>query len=142
MLVKLFPEQVAERWDFIKPAIDNSLPLLADDESPDRMNNILESLLLNQMHCWVSYNGKKINGVVTTKIAFDDATKTNSLLLYSAYSFGDTNKSDWIGGFETLSKFAKSIKCSKLIAYTDNEDIVRLFERLGGQSTTFLCFRL
>jgi len=142
VLVKLFPDQIAERWDFIKPAIDGSLPMIADDESPDRMNNILESLLLDQTQCWISSNKGKVNAVVTTKIAFDDTTKTSSLLLYSVYSFGETVRKDWIEAFGTLSKFAESKECSRLIAYTDNEDLIRLSERLGGQSTTFLCIAL
>ena len=139
----MLPEQIAERWDFIKPAIENSLPLLAENKNTDRMNNVLECLLLDKLQCWVTFDkDNNIKAVTTTRICFDDISMTYDLLMFSTYTFSDMSRRDWLTGLKTLNKFAKSRNCSRIVAYTDNNDMVRLSERLGWKSKIFLYFVL
>ena len=63
MLVKFFPHQVAEHWEVLKVGIEESLPPTVG-ESRDKMNNILESILIGDLTCWVSYDTDNVvNGI-------------------------------------------------------------------------------
>ena len=144
MLTKLLPEQVAKLWDVIKYGIDQSLPPLAYDH-PDRLNRILSAALCNQIEVWVSYKKsdetRKFEGVVVTKILYDDASNTRNLLIYCLYGYNDVSKISWKEGIETLAKYAKACKCSQVIAYTPSPYIIKIVKALGGDASyTFLSF--
>ena len=86
MINRLLPDQISKFWDIIKYALEQTLPPFVIKHS-DNMNYILSSLLSGKTSCWVSYekneDASKINGIILTKIVFDDATHTKNLLLYS-----------------------------------------------------------
>lgn len=131
MLIKFFPEQIVKHWDEIKMAIENALPPIAGD-SPNRMNNILEELLMDRMQCWVAVNKNgRINGIGTTQLIEDHLTETKNLLVYSAFSIGVTTKEDWIRGFEVITKYAKSKGCKNIVGYTNNPKVVENMNKFG-----------
>lgn len=132
MLIKLTPEQVSGGWPVIKETIEYSLAPVVG-ESEEKMNNILMSLLNKTMQCWVATKDNKYVAVVTTKILYDDSSLTKSLLVYSIYASG-TEESVWISSFETLRKYAISKGCSRIVGYTDNVNMIKLAERLGGEA--------
>ena len=136
MLIKFLPDQISKHWGEIKKAIEAALPPTAG-ESPDKMNNILEELLLDNMQCWVNVNNEtgKINGIGTTQVIVDTGTKIRNLLIYTAYSLGEeTTSKDWKEGYKTICKYANSKGCQRLIGYTSIEKVVKLAEWLGGES--------
>uniref|UniRef100_A0A6M3JA18 N-acetyltransferase domain-containing protein n=1 Tax=viral metagenome TaxID=1070528 RepID=A0A6M3JA18_9ZZZZ len=139
MLLLLLPEQVSEHWDKIKLAVEKSLPPLVG-EGPEKMNNILMSLLDGYLQCWLSFrdDGREGVGFVITSILSDRCSDTNSLLLYCIYGFKKTKGSDWIEGYEALRKFAKSRGCYRIVAYTKEENLIRIAERFGGDTYTFI----
>lgn len=138
MLVRLFPEQIADNWQHIvKPAIRNALPPTSPG-GVDRMDRILESLMAERMHCWFAYDSEELVpvAVVTTVIQEDSCTDTKNLMVYSITSPDDIEipMRVWESGFITLSKYAISIGCSGITGYTALPSIVTLVKRLGGKA--------
>jgi len=143
MLTQLIPDQVSKFWDVIKYGIEESLPPIVS-EHPDRMNRILSSLLCYKIQCWVSYTRSdttKFEGLVLTRVLYDDATDTRNLLIYCLYGYNETNAQTWTDGLLSLAKYAQSKRCNRIIAYSDVPYIVSLVEKLGGEAKyTFLSF--
>ena len=146
MITKLTPEQVSSFWDVIKYAIEESLPPTVDDH-PDKMNRILTSLLCSQMDCWASYevneDNRKFDGLMVTKILYDNSSDTKSLLIYCIYSYESASRKSWEAGTRSILKYAKYNKCSKIIAYTEVPSIIDWAKRVGAEATyTFLSFNV
>ncbi len=146
MLTRLLPEQIAEHWDIIKYAIDQSLPPIVTDH-PDKMNRILSSALSGGTTVWVSYTKVKemnrFEAVILTKFLFDDVSNTKNLLIYSLFGYEVIDKESWMQGLEGIAKFAKARGCSKIVAYTDQPHVIDLVNKLGGETIyTFVSFNL
>ena len=146
MLTKLLPDQVSKFWDVIRYAIENSLPPIAG-ESPDKMKKILMSLLTGKSQCWVSYeineSSKVFEAIVITRIFYDDASDTKSLLIYCLYGYEHIKQSSFTSGLKTLVKFAGSRGCERIIAYTSEPGVIKLVNRLGGDTSyTFISIPL
>ena len=144
MLTKLLPDQISSFWDIIKYAIEQSLPPIVG-EHPDKMNRILSSLLCGKTDCWASYvrngSGTRFEGIVLTRILYDDASETRNLLIYCIYGYEEVNKNSWLDGLKAIVKFAKSRNCNQIIAYTDSPYIVKIVNSLGGEAKyTFISF--
>lgn len=143
MLTQLLPDQISKFWDIIRYAIEESLPPTVG-EHPDRMNRILSSLLCYKIQCWISYTRgdvTKFEGLVLTRVLYDDATDTKNLLIYCLYGYGETNVQTWTGGLLSIAKYAQSKGCTRIMAYSDVPYIVSLAEKLGGEAKyTFLSF--
>ena len=131
------PDQVSNFWDIIKYAIEESLPPIAG-ESPDKMNKILAALLIGKGQCWASYDkgdkGNKFEGIVITKVLYDDISDTKNLLIYCLYGYEDVSKESWLSGFKSLVKFATGQDCSQIIGYTDIPLILKMVERFKGET--------
>jgi len=146
MLTKLLPDQISSFWDVIRYAIENSLPPIAG-ESPDKMKKILMSLLSGKMQCWASYEISEkrriLEGIVVTRISYDDASDTRNLLIYCLYSYERVGYSNWTSGLKTLVKFAESRNCERIIAYTSEPGVIELVKKLKGDvSYTFVSIPL
>ena len=135
MLVRLLPDQVASNWDVIKHAVAESLPPTII-ESPDKLNNLFESLLIGRMVCWASITGEtndEMEGLLITTVQEDKVSGTRSLLIFSLYSFTNASKElTWQEGLVKLMRFAITQRCDQIIAYTTNENVIRFVERAGG----------
>lgn len=142
MLTKLLPDQISKFWDIIRYAIEQSLPPIAG-EHPDKMKNILMSLLSSKSQCWASYDIKEdrriLEAIVITRIFYDDASDTKSLLIYCLYGYEHIKQSSFTNGLKALVKFAKSEGCERVISYTNEPGVVELMNRLGGDTSyTFI----
>lgn len=135
MLIKLLSEQIAKYWDVIKYAVEESVPPIAN-ENYDKMNRILEALLNGSMDCWVSVNdeNKKIEAIVVTTFSEDYCSGVRNLLIYSIFGYNEISDKSWAEGFETLSKWAKSCGCIRIIAYTDVDRIKEVVNSIGGNT--------
>ena len=137
MLTKLLPDQISKFWDIISYAVENSLPPTVD-EHPDKMNRILSSCLSGKLEVWASYNKSedvvKFEGIMITRIVFDDASYTRNLLMYCLYGYEDVDKESWSKGLMALLKYAKKKGCSRISAYTNIEYMVKLAESLGANT--------
>ena len=146
MLTKLLPEQISKLWDIIKYAIENSGPI-TDNEQPGRMNRILSAALSGKMDIWASYVKGEVNkfeGIVVTDTIYDDATGIKNLLIYSIYGYVDkVDRKSYVVGLSALAKYAKSLKCTNIVAYTQDPGVVALVKHLGGDTSyTILSFNV
>lgn len=144
MLTKLLPDQIAKFWPVIKFAIEESLPPIVG-EHPEKMNRILASTLSNRTDVWTAYHrngdGTKLEGLVLTKILYDEASATKNLLIYCIYGYTDIRKETWPQAFQALAKYAKRQGCSFITAYTDLPHIVSMASSLGAETKyTFISF--
>ena len=144
MLIRLLPDQISQFWNVIKYAIEQSLPPIAY-EHPDKLNRILSAAISGKVEVWVSYTKtqevNKLEGVVVTKILYDDASGTKNLLIYCLYGYEKVNSDSWLIGLTALVKYAKSRGCSQIISYSDIPHIIDIVKYLGGEARyTFLSF--
>jgi len=147
MLVRLLPEQAAAQWDDIKLAVEGSLPPIVGGAS-DRMSNILTGILTDEITVWVSVEvdnelNNKITGILLTTLIMDGPSKTKSLLLYCLYTYKNTLKESWESGLNTIKKYAETLKCDRIVAYSDVESIVKFAKHAGADTRyTFISFPL
>lgn len=146
MLVKLLPDQISDNWDLIKHAIKESVPP-THNESPEKLNNIFESLLLGNMVCWASVKkhekGTLVEGILITTILEDRYSKTRNLLVYLIYSFANQSTDlSWEQGLCQLIKYGRSLNCDSLVGYSKNENIIRYAQRVGANLETFISIPL
>lgn len=141
MLVKFHPDQITKHWGLIEFGIKNSLPPIAE-ESPEKMNNILMALMDGRLDCWISTSSadQRIEAVCITQVLEDDASETKSLLLYCLYGFDEVDEGSWFEAFTTVSKYAKSLGCFRIICYTDVDFVIDKAKEFGGEMTTFVSF--
>jgi len=142
MIVRLLPDQIAKHWFVIKFALQKSLPPMVD-ETPEDVNNILKSLLEESMQCWASVQIKEdntfIEGIVITTVVFDSPSKSKNLLVYCVYSFANiSNERSWMEGIEKLVSYAHGRGCNKIMAFTNEKNIIKLILRLGGSMSAFI----
>ena len=131
MLVKLLPDQISRYWQVISHAIEVAAPPTVQC-SPNRMNNILQSLLGGGMQCWAITeprpdNKMAILGVVVTTVTEDFCSGTKNLFVYALYSYSDKLIAGaiWKDFYETLRKFGKSRGCFQVTGYTNNPAVSR-----------------
>lgn len=147
MLVRLIPEQISSMWDMIKYALENSPPLTTEVNYDSWINNILTSAMDGSIEVWASYNKKdgnaKFEGIALTSFEIDRFIKKRSLLIYYVFTFRETGKEAWIEGLKVLSKYAKSRKCTRIVAYSNVPEIISTCKKLGGDtSVTFISFNI
>ena len=137
MLLRLMPEQVSYHWKIIKKSILESLPRI-DHEKADKINNILAMLLNGNMQCWTSYRIEKkekiIEAIIITTTLADGCSGVSSLLIYCLYGFRKISKGSWLEGLDALKKYAKSIGCSRVIGYTEVDDIIDFVKAVKGEA--------
>ena len=131
MMVKLTTEQSIKFWPLIKSAIEDSIPSIAGDEP--KFSNILKSIILGEMQVWILASSDAVKAVTVTSFTYDTGTGAKNLLIYALRAFGEMTRRDWAEGFVTLKRFAKSSGCSHITGYTENDGLIRLAERLGGE---------
>ena len=132
-LVRLLDQQIADAWPVIKYAVEQSVPPIAG-ESPEKMNNVLESLLLGKLQCWVTADSpeiKQFRTVLTTRINTDDTTGTKTLLIFSMFSFVPQSSEDIDQVHKTLVAFAKGNGCNRMLAYTQDENVLSIGRKYG-----------
>lgn len=138
MLIRFTPEQVTKFWYAIEAGLASALPPGVGND-PEKMNNLLASVLVGKTDCWISYERNKegtavVNGAVLTQIMIDE-TGTRNLLMYAAYGIPTYVVSKWKEGYEVLKKWALASRCSNIVAYTDNPEICDIVTRLGGNAS-------
>lgn len=146
MLTRLLPDQISKFWDVIKYAIEESLPPIVGDH-PDKMNRILTSTLSGSTDVWASHEKQedinKFEGIVLTRILYDDASDTRNLLIYCLYGYDLVSNRSWLEGLMTILRYAEGKHCAQIIAYTEIPHIIELVKKLGGKATyTFISFNV
>lgn len=132
MLIRLIPDQVEERWERFAPAIARALPPTVSG-TKRAMVNILEAILLEKLVVWIitDEDQERIFGIVTTKLDYEEVSKTRNLLIYTFTSFGETHYTQMKDAIKTLKKYAVSENCTYIEAYTANERLMNFLEETG-----------
>jgi hypothetical protein len=134
MIVKLLPDQVAKHWKPIRRAIEESLPPVSEG-AENRMEKILEALMIGEMQCWISHNSEgRVDNILTTSVTHDKISDTKSLMIFSIFGF-DTDIKSWGEGLTTLVRFARGKGCSRIIGYTKIDSVAKFVERIGGDAS-------
>lgn len=143
MLTKILPNQVSTYWEAISFAVRHSMPpfVKVDDVF---MSNILTSLLLGELECWISINSKgQIDAIATTQFLEDAASRLKTLLIYSAYkTIDEIEDKSWYEAFQTISQYARNSGCCAIACYTVVDKIIEQALKFGGQLQTFITFNV
>jgi hypothetical protein len=146
MLTQLLPDQISKFWPIIKYAVEAALPPITQGEHPDKMSRILSGMLSGKLDVWASYKHQedgvtKFEGIVVTQILYDDASNIYNLLIYAIFAYENTTPDTWTDGYETLVKYARSKRCTNIVAYSSVPHIVNLARGLGADTNfTFISF--
>lgn len=130
MLIRQFPEQIVEVWDFYVPLIAESLPPTVK-ESRNGIKNILTALLLEKGQLWLSVDSQtqsEPKGLVVTHFQHDPMTRQKFLLVYAINAFGPMKERDFYDGLATLKKFARKNGANSLMFYI-SDGVMKLYEK-------------
>ena len=136
LLIRMPEAQVAQNWTVVSYALRQALPPVAG-EGDDKINNILESILLGGMQVWYTSpdaEGKQIRSILFTYVLTDPLSKVKSLLCYALYSFVRMTPEDADILYEGIIKYAKGKGCVRLAAYTINENLKSIMEKYGFEN--------
>ena len=138
MLVMLFPEQISSNWDEIKGLIEEATPG-PKGGSVERMNNILEDLLINKKNMWISYNAEgTFDGLVGTEVYSDRINNIRTMEIFAVWGKG-AEEGSWTKGWDALAKYALHNKCKRIVAYTKEAVLIERVEALGGDTSFVFC---
>lgn len=130
MLIRLFPEQVNERWDFLAPMIAAALPPMMKYSEPV-MVEVLASIMKSEASVWVYQPGEAPLAMLVTTVWKDPVSKKSSVLIYAFYGLTDLQISDYKNILDTLATQARSEGHGEIIAFSSNESLASLLRRIG-----------
>lgn len=142
-LIKLTPDLIVNSWPDIEQALSDSIPSVTCPPE-ERNSRVLESLLIGKMECFVWYReDQKIVFFVLTSIVDDPEAQSRSFLLYLLYGFMPPTVQEFNEALEFGKQYAMSKGCSRIIAYSNNESVLSMVERMGADvSVRFIVFPL
>lgn len=145
-MLKFYPDQVAKHWSFIRPAIESALPPIGVQQDADaRMSKVLESILSGRLvvHIFFKLIDERptISGVLTTGIMSTIDGSGDELLIYSIFGSDKISRHDIMEAFDLIKKYAKSVGCSVIIAYT-NKDSLKSFVKFKGGEASYTVLRM
>ncbi len=136
---QLTPDQISEIWQNIKVGFETGLPpVLKGGEA--RMLRILTNAMDNKVQVWQITSAGEPQVYLLTYINVDFITGVRNLLIYSMFSMGGTPNLVWDEGFFVISKFAKANGCLSIMAFTENEEVIRIVKQLKGNTDQRLVY--
>lgn len=147
-MLRFYPDQVARHWEKIGYAIERALPPIMDSRKAEsRMNEVLEAILAGRLDVflYVEYVDEKpvIYATITVAVLNPIIGDSKELLLYSLFGHRKIGEKIMFEGFGLLVKYAKSVGCTVITAYTNTEIMKEYTKGLGGnQSFTYIRFEI
>jgi hypothetical protein len=135
-MLKMATTSVAEKWEAFRPEIESALPPISI-ESPDRMNNILASILTEVLECYVVYSenedmSKNLLAILTLTVIGQIDSEHKNLLIYTLTGTQQAmSPREWIEAVDILKSIAEAKGCKRIIAYSNNLNVIRFMEKLG-----------
>jgi len=132
MLLKLEPQQVSEKWSWLKRSLQE---LVFTTESEEVLTNILQACLSGEMQFWFLMNLKDQRPVAAaiTSVTADPVLSRKLCNIYALYTFGEiVPKAAYDKGFKTLRTFARSVGCTYITMYTQDQGVAKLFQSLDN----------
>jgi len=134
MLIRLTPEQVVREWEVIRHAIKEST-YESIFSRPDSVRDHLRELIAGTMQAWAIVAQEEFVGIVTTRFSLDASMGVKRLEIYSLFGFRDISPRMWATCYVMLKRFALANDCTHIIALSDQEHILSLATKLGGDTT-------
>jgi hypothetical protein len=133
MLIRLLPEQVIREWEVVEYAIKeaNYEQMFDSDEA---IRDHLRHVVLGTMQVWAIVNGDDFAGIGVSRFNTDTAMGVKRLEIYSLYAFKSLSPRTWATCFVVLQRFARANGCSHIMAISDNESVISLAEKMGGDT--------
>lgn len=121
MIIRLLPDQIPTCWEQIKFAVAKVNVITKPEHMQRYCNALLTNLLVGKAQCWIVKNDEthKIQGILLTRIIYD-AGDMAQLLLDCVYGYEPVSEDDKKSYFEHMKKFAESIGCFNIVAWTTN----------------------
>ena len=144
MIVHLLAEQTPDYWELIKYTKAESDPMKSS-YMPDRMNRLLNAVLVGSVDVWIILNKEQIVGCILTTFYSDPVNGTQDLCIYGFASAPDRTIPPLIYGemFSTITKYAKKHRCTQIVAYTDNEFLTNMaMNTTKGSKKDFITFNI
>jgi hypothetical protein len=140
-LIKLTPDLIVNSWEDIEAALTEAIPTTIGPIE-DRNSRVLESLLIGRMDCWVKCKDDgKIVFFVLTAIIDDPEAGSRSMLIYLLYGYLPPTIVEMNETLEFGKLYAKEKKCNRIVAYSNNENVIVIANRLGADtSVRFIAF--
>jgi hypothetical protein len=132
MLIRLTPEQIADKWDVIKNSIQQ--PGTVDKGEP---SYILKNLYAGTLHCWILYSDNAVKAVATTAFT-TDMSGIKELLIYTLYICNVITQDEWKDAAALLGKWAKDNSCKNITSFVSDPDIFKLIEQLPFRKEIFI----
>lgn len=141
MLIKLQPEQVSTMWDAIKfSALEANN--VGEYNSACFMNNLLERLLAGSAQAWMCVEDTEtervIHAVIITCLMEDPILGNKYILVHTMYGFKQLSLALVRDSFETLSQFARDCECTRIVAMTQDQRILKLHQHVGMQQEFYI----
>lgn len=96
------------------------------------MANVLKAIVGGRLECWALYNKEELWAIGTFEVWQDSMSGAKSLLIYSTYSYHPVTPEVWHWLIIEVRKYAKSMGCRKVVAYSNRDYVVKLFTAFGG----------
>ena len=132
MLIKLFPDQISDKWDIIKHALSMTLTDIKDD-----FNGILRDLLIGKKVCWVMVDDEEIpKGLVVTELQRHVDTTEPILLIYMLFIYSVPQERILADAMATMFNYAKSEECTEIYAFSRASGVINMAQRYGADVQT------
>jgi hypothetical protein len=134
MLVKLMPDQIAENWELFSRSLSLGLPP-GMSASPERMNDLLTSLLSGIAILWAghSYDKKEdkstVHTIIMTTVIVDPISDMKSLYIYAAVALHVMEMQEYVDMYNLINRYAKASGCERIITYTSNERLAEVLKK-------------
>lgn len=133
LLTRVLPEQVSEAWDFVAPAIADSLPPVIR-VSETAMVNVLSAVLEERATVWLYKKEGELAALLLTTLYREPVMHAVHVIIYSIYSFIDLDQADWEYGVDLFQRYAEGIGAQGVIAFSDLPGVVQLAKRIGANT--------
>jgi hypothetical protein len=133
MLIKLTLKAIEENWDGMKSTIADALAPTVFG-SPDQIEFTYSGLMQDKMQAWAMIEGKEMVAIMITRFTGEVGIEVRNLMIFALVSMKETaiEQSTWVDAYQVLKDFAIKHECHRIIAYTNEANVINLVTKLGG----------
>jgi len=138
MLIKMNPVYISNNWnelyEMLKPALFNPGELVK--------TNLLRAVLTGIAQCWFCSHDDVGVGIVVTNFSIDSFSGLKDLVIYAVVTGNNSTLDDWNDSLNTLTEYARSQGCKRVVAFSNNSKLVRFLKRLNADAMNFISWEV
>ena len=133
MVIRLLPEDVAEKWEMYGNVVEQSMPPYIKYKYEIKVN-VLYAIMQEKAVVW-EYKGadKRTKCICITAVQTDVITRYETLLIYAIHAIEDMQLGEWQEFLSTIRAYAKSLGLDTIVAFTNVPAIYKLVKLLKGK---------